>query len=207
MWSCYYDYVFGTLLKLARWSNSEAGAPVPDPELRDLVGELTGEAFAVAFNQIGEYDPAKVALPSWIIWKGRAAMKGIVGTAIARGVRDKGYVHLDDELQWASYAGQLEAGQAWVAGSPEDEVIRRESGARVRAILRDMPADYARALVEVYVRTPPVKGRIGIVARDMGRGSSAMDSLLRRAVRDFIRRFEGSAAGADEAGFDGRDEE
>ncbi len=200
MWSLYYDYVFGTMLKLARWFNSAAGAPVPDPELRDLVDELTCEAFAVAFDRIDEYDPAKIALPSWIIWKGRAAMKGIVGTAIAHGVRDKGHVHLDDELQWASYSDQLEAGQAWVAGNPEDEVIRRESGARVRAILRDMPADYARALVEVYVRTPPVKGRIGIVARDMGRSSSAMDSLLRRAVRDFIRRLEGGAAGPDEAG-------
>lgn len=200
MWSLYYDYVFGTLLKLARWSNSAAGAPVPDPELRDLVGELTCEAFATAFDRIDEYDPAKVALPSWIIWKGRTAMKGIVGTAIAHGVRDKGYVHLDDELQWTSYADQMEAGQAWVAGSPEDEVIRRESGARVRAILREMPADYARALVEVYVRTPPVKGRIGIVARDMGRSSSAIDSLLRRAVKDFIRRLEGGAAGPDEAG-------
>ena len=200
MWSLYYDFVFGTLLKLARWFNSAAGAPVPDPELRDLVGELTCEAFAAAFDRIDEYDPAKVALPSWIIWKGRAAMKGIVGTAIAHGVRDKGHVHLDDELQRASYADQVEAGQAWVAGSPEDEAIRRESGARVRAILRDMPADYARALVEVYVRTPPVKGRIGIVARDMGRSSSAMDSLLRRAVRDFIRRLEGGAAGPDEAG-------
>lgn len=200
MWSLYYDYVFGTLLKLARWANSAAGAPVPDPELRDLVDELTGEAFATAFDRIEEYNPAKGALPSWIIWKGRAAMNGIVGTAIDHGVRDKGHVHLDDELQWASHADQLEAGRAWVAGSPEDEVIRRESGARVRAILRDMPADYARALVEVYVRTPPVKGRIGIIARDMGRSSSAMDSLLRRAVRDFIRRLEGGAAGPDEAG-------
>ena len=79
-------------------------------------------------------------------------------------------------------------------------MIRRESGARIRAILREMPADYARALVEVYVRTPPVKGRIGIVARDMGRSSSAMDSLLRRAVKDFIRRLEGGTAGPDEAG-------
>jgi DNA-directed RNA polymerase specialized sigma24 family protein len=200
MWSLYYDYVFGTLLKLARSFNSAAGAPVPDPELRDLVGELTCEAFARAFGLIGEYEPAKGALPSWIVWKGRAAMNGIVGAAIAHGVREKGYVHLDDELQLASYADQMEASQAWVAGSPEDEVIRRESGARVRAILREMPADYARALVEVYVRTPPVKGRIGIVARDMGRSSSAMDSLLRRAVKDFIRRLEGGAAGPDEAG-------
>jgi hypothetical protein len=71
-----------------------------------------------------------------------------------------GYIHLDDELQRTAYADQLEAGRAWVAGNPEDEVIRHESGASVRAILKDMPADYARALVEVYVRTPPMKGRI-----------------------------------------------
>ena len=199
MWSLYYDYVFGTLLKLARWSNSAAGAPVPDPELRDLVDELTGEAFARAFDRIDEYDSGKVALPSWIIWKGRAAMKGIVGTAIAHGVRDKGYVHLDDEMQWVSYADELDAGRGWAAESPEDEILRRESGAPVRAILRDMPADYARALIEVYVRTPPIKGRIGLVAHDMGRSSSAMDSLLRRAVTDFIRRMEGGAGGADEA--------
>lgn len=200
MWSLYYDYVFGTLLKLARWYNSAAGAPIPDPELRDLVDELTCEAFATAFDRIDEYDPTKVALPSWVVWKGRAAMNGIVGTAIAHGARDKGYIHLDDEVQRASFADQLEVGQPWVAGSPEDEVIRRESTARITAILRDMPADYARALVEVYVRTPPIKGRIGIVARDMGRSSSAMDSLLRRAVKDFIRRLKGGAAGSDEAG-------
>jgi hypothetical protein len=203
MWSLYYDYVFGTLLKLARWSNSEAGAPIPDPELRDLVGELTCVAFATAFDRIDEYDPTKVALPSWVIWKGRAAMNGIVGKAIAHAVRDKGFIHLDDELQRASFADQLEVGPAWVAGNPEDEVIRRESAARITAILRDMPADYARALVEVYVRTPPVKGRIGLVARDMGRSSSAMDSLLRRAVKDFIRRLEGGA-GSDEREEGGR---
>jgi DNA-directed RNA polymerase specialized sigma24 family protein len=200
MWSLYYDYVFKTLLKVARWYNSAAGAPVPDPELRDLVGELTCEAFATAFGRINEYDTSKGALPTWIIWKGRAAMNGIVGTAIDHAVRDKGYVHLDDELQWTSYSDQLDASQAWVAASPEDEVIRRESGAQVRAILREMPADYARVLVEVYVRTPPIKGRIGLVARDMGRSSTATDSLLRRAVKDFIRRLEGGAAGSDEAG-------
>ena len=127
-------------------------------------------------------------------------MNGIVGNAIDHGVRDKGHVHLDDELQRVWYADQSNAGPDWVAGSPEDEVIRRESAVPIRAILRDMPADYARALIEVYVRTPPIKGAIGIVARDMGRSSSAMDSLLRRAVKDFIRRLEGDAAGSDEAG-------
>jgi DNA-directed RNA polymerase specialized sigma24 family protein len=196
MLQIYYDYLFATLLQLARWQNSAAGAPIPDPELRDLVHELTGEAFVSAFGRIDGYDSDKAALPTWIVWRGKALMKGVVGSAIAHAVRDKGYVHLDDELQRVSYADQPNAGQDWVARSPEDEVIRRESGAPVRAILRDMPADYARALIEVYVRT----GAIGIVARDMGRSSSAMDSLLRRAVKDFVRRLEGGAAGSDEAG-------
>ena len=200
MWSIYYDYVFGTLLKLARWANSAAGAPVPDPELRELVDELTGEAFARAFAQIDKYDPAKVALPSWIIWKGRAGMNGIVGSAIDHGVRDRGHIHLDDEVQRASYADQLDADPNGMAGSPEHEVIRRESAARITAILRAMPADQARALVEVYVRTPPVRGRIGIVARDMGRSNSAMDSLLRRAVKEFTRRLKGDAASSGKAG-------
>jgi len=200
MLSIYYDNVFGTLLQLARWQNSAAGAPIPDPELRDLADELTGEAFASAFDRIDEYDPAKAALPTWIIWRGRALMNGIIGKAIDHGIRDKGYIHLDDEVQRASYADQMETGPAWVAGSPEDEVIRRESAARMTAVLRAMPADQARALVEVYVRTPPVRGRIGIVARDMGRSSSAMDSLLRRAVKEFRRRLKGDAAGSDEAG-------
>jgi DNA-directed RNA polymerase specialized sigma24 family protein len=200
MLSIYYDYVFATLLQLARWQNSAAGAPIPDPELRDLVHELTGEAFVSAFSRIDGYDPDKAALPTWIVWRGKALMNGVVGSAVAHALRDKGYVHLDDELECVSYVDQLDASPAWVAGNPEDDVIRRESGAPVRAILRDMPADYARALVEVYVRTPPIKGRIGIVARDMGMSSSAMDSLLRRAVKDFIRRLGGNAAGSDGAG-------
>jgi DNA-directed RNA polymerase specialized sigma24 family protein len=199
MLSIYYDYVFPTLLQLARWQNSAAGAPIPDPELRDLVHELTGEAFVSAFSRIDGYDADKAALPTWIVWRGKALMNGVVGSAVAHALRDKGYVHLDDELEYVSYVDQMDAGPAWVAGNPEDEVIRRESGAPVRAILRDMPADYARALVEVYVRTPPIKGRIGIVARDMGMSSSAMDSLLRRAVKDFIRRLGGNAAGSDGA--------
>jgi DNA-directed RNA polymerase specialized sigma24 family protein len=200
MCSSYYDYVFGTLLKWARWANSEAGAPVPDPELRDLVNELTGEAFARAFAQIDKYDPTKVALPTWIIWIGRARMKGIVGSAIDHGVRGKGHIHLDDEVERASHADQLEASRGWVAPSPEDEIIQRESAARITAILRAMPADQARALVEVYVRSPPGRGRIGMVAHDMGRSSSAMDSLLRRAVKEFARRLEGDGADSDEAG-------
>jgi hypothetical protein len=92
-------------------------------------------------------------------------MNGVVGNAIAHAVLAKGYVHLDDELQWASYVDVLEAGPGWVAGSPEDEVIRRESGAPVRAILRDMPADYARALVEVYVRTRRMPAHVPAAAR------------------------------------------
>lgn len=200
MWLIYYNYVFGALLQLARWQNSAAGAPIPDPELRDLVDELTGVAFASAFDRIEEYVPTRMALPGWIVWRGRALMNGIVGKAIARGVRDKGHVHLDDDEQLTSHARELENISGWVAGSPEDEVIRRESEARIRAILKAMPADQARALVEVYVRTPPVRGRIGIVARDMGRSSSAMDSLLRRAVREFTRRLKGDAAGPGRAG-------
>jgi len=200
MLSIYYDYAFVPLLQLARWQNSAAGAPIPDPELRDLVHELTGEAFVSAFDRIDEYDPAKAALPTWIIWRGKALMNGIVGNAITHGVRDRCHIHLDDEVQRASYADQLEAGPAWVAGSPEDEVIRRELAARVTAILKDMPADQASALVEVYVRTPPGRGRIGIVAHEMGKSSSAMDSLLRRAVRTFTRMWKGDAAGSDEAG-------
>lgn len=196
----YYDYVFGTLLKWARWANSEAGAPIPDPELRDLVNELTGEAFVRAFAQIDRYDPAKVALPTWIIWIGRARMNGIVGRAIRHGIRGRGHIHLDDEVERAIYADQLESRPGWVSPSPEDEVIRRESEARISAILRTMPADQARALVEVYVRSPPGRGRIAMVAHDMGRSSSAMDSLLRRAVKEFIRRLEGDAADSDEAG-------
>jgi len=86
--STYYDYVFGTLLQLARRFNSEAWAPIPDPELRDLVHELTCQAFATAFARIEEYDPARMALPGWIVWRGRALMNGIVGNAIDHAVRD-----------------------------------------------------------------------------------------------------------------------
>jgi DNA-directed RNA polymerase specialized sigma24 family protein len=200
MWTIYYDYVFGALLQLARWQNSAAGAPIPDPELRDLVDELTSQAFASAFDRIEAYDPSRMALPGWIVWRGRALMNGVVGKAIDHGIRDKGHVHLDDDEQLASHTRELENISGWVAGNPEDEVIRRESEARITAILRAMPADQARALVEVYVRTPPVRGRIGIVAHDMGRSSSAMDSLLRRAIREFTRRFKGDAAGPDKAG-------
>ena len=67
MLSIYYDYVFATLLQLACWQNSAAGAPIPDPELRDLVHELTGEAFVSAFSRIDGYDPDKAALPTWIV--------------------------------------------------------------------------------------------------------------------------------------------
>jgi len=200
MCSAYYDYVFGTLLKWARWANSDAGAPVPDPELRDLVNELTGEAFAKAFARIDEYDPAKGALPTWIVWMGRRRMNGIVGSAIDHGLRSKGSIHLDDEVERAAYANQLESHPGWVALSPEQEIIRRESAAQITAILRAMPLDQARALVEVYVRSPPTRGRIAMVAQDMGRSSSAMDSLLRRAVKEFIRRLGGDGADSDEAG-------
>ena len=200
MCSTYYDYVFGTLLKLARWANSAAGAPVPDPELRDLVNELTGEAFVTAFDQIDDYDPTKLALPAWIIWKGRARMKGIVGSAIAHGLRSKGHIHLDDDVERATYASQLESSPGWVAPSPEDQVIQRESEARITEILRAMPVDQARALVEVYVRSPPGRGRIGMVAHDMGKSSGAMDSLLRRSVKEFTRRLRGDGGDPDEAG-------
>ena len=63
MLQIYYDYVFATLLQLARWQNSEAGAPIPDPELRDLVSELTGEAFVSAFGRIDDYDPDQARFP------------------------------------------------------------------------------------------------------------------------------------------------
>ena len=178
----YYGYVFGALLKRARRQNSMAGAPVADDEIKNLVEELTGKAFLSAFDRIEEYEHSKSALPTWIVWQGRSLSNGVVGKAIRKAL------HRESEIDEALAQQPGHRGRTFPANpSAEDQVVHTQitqvQREKIDSILRKMSRDQASAIVEVLAWERPIPS----VAVTMGRSHVGMDSLLRRAIKEFRR--------------------
>ena len=76
-----------------------------------------------------------------------------------------------------------------ITNDVEKEVFAHLRRADIEAILRAMPRDQVRAIVEVWLQPQTRSGETAIkaAARRMDRSHQAMDSLLRRAVRTFKR--------------------
>jgi len=187
VYTIYFAYVFGALLVLARRQNSHAGAPLPDDDLKELVESLTSQAFASTFERIAEYDQAKSALPTALVWRGKALMRGIVGKAIREALRDQRSVHLDDPDLRPTWRWERQQETNGLTRSPEQELEHREQSRILRAkfegVLERMQGSQASALIEVLASGKSISS----VAEAMGKSSTATDSLLRRAVREFRR--------------------
>lgn len=184
----YFDYVYSALLRLSRLLNSKWYSPLPDIEIQELAEELTGLAFGKAFADIASFDESKSALPSWIVWKGRAALKGTVLKEIREAARHarRGTPDLTEQ----GFAGEDASGAQL---DPADEAVRRlsmaESDSRVRTILASMLPSHRQALTAAYLGSPSGSSAVDVIAIAMGTSKFAADSLLRRAVREFRRRW------------------
>ena len=184
----YFDYVYSALLRLSRLLNSKFYSPLPDPEIKELAEELTGLAFGKAFADIESFDESKSALPSWIVWKGRASLKGTVLKEIREAARHAR--HGTPDLTELGFAGEDASG---AQPDPADEAVRRlsmaESDARVRTILASMLPSHRQALTAAYLGAPSGSSAVDVISITMGTSKLAADSLLRRAVREFRRRW------------------
>jgi DNA-directed RNA polymerase specialized sigma24 family protein len=174
---------------MSRLLNSKWYSPLPDLEIQELAQELTGVAFGKAFADIASFDESKSALPSWVVWKGRSALKGIVLKEIREAARRARAGTLDVTEQ--GFVGEDASG---THPDPSEEAVHRlsmaESGAQVRSILASMLPSQRQALTVAYLGAPSGSSAVEVVAITMGIGRAAAESLLRRAVQEFRRRWE-----------------
>ena len=194
----YFTRVHGWLLHWVRRRNSSLGARVSDDEVRDLTAALTDEAFLQAREDIDSFDPDRSAFPTWVQWKGMNRLKGTLDREL-RGWAD--HDSLDRPPRRRPDARDHLQAPLPVARSAEDEAI--DSAAeiatrdRIDAILTTMPVDWAKALIQVWVpRLDGMPYPIKSAAAGIGLSPTAMDSLYRRAIRDFLRRWQ--ALGGDD---------
>lgn len=185
-----YDPVYKALLTQARNRNSSLGGRLPDPEVQDLARILTNEAFLIAMRRVAEFDPLVSPLPTWVYWLGRARCKGLLDPLL-RQERDRAAQESFDGAGGEALASAPSAEAEAVAG-----LEQAESRARIAAILRAMRSEWATAIVQVQlVREEGHPYPIQVAADRSGRSVEAMDSLLRRATRDFKARW-GQAYGS-----------
>jgi len=190
-----FQAVFNPLLQHARRLNSKYRGALPDDEVRDLARVLTSEAFRQAMARIAEYDPARAELPTWVVWLGKAKANGLIGP-ILRQARARATEYNLDDANDLRIKALIDKASRRSSISPEDVVVhraeRQDLADRVSHVLQQMSPVYARALLEVWTRRQdglpyPVAG----AAEVMGKSHEAMDSLLRRAERQFRRLWAG----------------
>lgn len=191
-----YGPVFRTLLHWGRRLNSHYGGPLPDPDIQDLTHELTAEAFMSAFARMNAYDESRSSLMTFVAWRGRALMNGVVLKEIRAALRNApaaANTVPEDETSSAEPRS---------LDNVEDEVLARLGLREIEAILQAMPADQALAILEVWIRPRPRPRETPITAaaRVLGRSDVAMDSLLRRATKRFRQLWLERAGGANGEG-------
>lgn len=188
---CFANIHAGLLLS-ARKRNSSFGAPMTEAEVQDMATLLTDEAFLQAMQDIDNFDPERSALPTWIRWKGMSRLKGVLDPELrARTSVDS----LDAPARRrADYRDHLQAPPPSSA-SAEAEALRSAgeaaTRARIDAILAAMRPDWANALIRVWLaRQEGSSAPIKAAAEAAGLSQVAMDSLFRRAARDFHARWQ-----------------
>lgn len=191
------DYVIRTLYGFAKTLNrNKDGKPIlNEEEFRGAVQDLSRTAFAEAFAAIAAYDPAKGAsFPTWVVWKGRARLRQVVGRAVKARIERDLQVTLESIESLPAEIRETYLPDAWHA-NPETIYLAKERQvehrAKIEAVLRAMPAEQARALVTVHIALADAgRARIKDAARATGRTVEAMDSLLRRAEKRFRQEWE-----------------
>jgi hypothetical protein len=186
-----FEAVFGSLLIHARRRNTSHGAPVDDPEVQDMTLTLTGEAFVRAMDDIAAFDPALASLPTWIVWKGRSRLKGVLDPLLRQ---RKEYDTLDAPPRRRDNArAHLQPPPPSIPGAETEAIIaagHADLKRRVDAILAEMPPQWVDAIVRVWAaREDGVPYPIKAAAESAGLSADAMDSLFRRAARDFKQRW------------------
>jgi hypothetical protein len=181
--------VFNPLLQHARRMNSKYRGALPDEEVRELARLLTSEAFRQAMARIAEYDPDRAELPTWMVWLGKAKANGILGPILRQAHARALEYDLDDDGNRGIQA-MIDKAAMESSVTPEDAFLqsteRQRLVSRVTEVLQQMSPEHARALLAVWARRQdgapyPVAG----AAEAMGKSREAMDSLLRRAERQF----------------------
>jgi hypothetical protein len=194
-----YVQIHSYLLGHARRRNSYQGAPIGDPEVQEVTTMLTNDAFVEAMSDIEAFDPSKASLPTWIKWKGRAKMKGLLDPVI----RFRKLQRVDLPPPRRADARDHLQGTPPSSRSAESEALSMISTTNLREqvmkVLAAMPADRAALLLRVWdARLDGNPFPIRSVAARAGVSAVAFDSRYRRAARDFSTRWQ--AAYGDDRG-------
>ena len=145
-----YAEIHGHLLGHARRRNSYKGAPIGDSEVQEVTTMLTNDAFIDAMNAIDTFDPSVASLPTWIKWKGRSKMKGLLDPVI----RFRKLQRVDLPLpRRADARDHLQAGPPSSKSAESDALIQISTTnlrERVMTVLAAMPAERAALLLRVW---------------------------------------------------------
>jgi DNA-directed RNA polymerase specialized sigma24 family protein len=191
------DYVTRALYRLAEGVNrTKGGEPILDPrEFRAAVEDLARTAFAEAFAQVASFDPTRSSFTTWVVWKGRARLRQVIGSAIKDKIGRAVQVEIETIEELPAHLRATYLPGPWGA-DPEETAVRgvqqTEYRQKIEAVLRALPEDWARALVLGYVIHGDDFGRAGVTAAALatGRSVDAMDALLRRAKKGFVEGWE-----------------
>ena len=148
--------------RVYRFCRSRLDAPYDDAEVEDIVQETMLKALRNLHGYRGD--------ASLFTWVCQICRNEIAAWHRRRSLLDLG--------------GEQEAG-AGVDDPAGDEFERRSTEEAVHLVLDRLPADYAVALEQKYVMGRSVTE----VARELGRGRVATQSLLARARRAFARHY------------------
>lgn len=132
------------------------------------VEEAAGEAFARAWQRMGEFDPARTTMLSWLLM----VTKYTALDYRRRLVRQR-YTP-DGQAKVIPLEAVLEPA---APSTPEDEAARRERSQQLHAALAQLPESDRELLVRRYFLEHP----IGEIALEMGLSRTAVDSRLFRA--------------------------
>jgi RNA polymerase sigma-70 factor (ECF subfamily) len=144
----------------------------------DLAAEVAQETFVTALGRIGDYDPERGAMSTWLTYTARNCIR----SALTRSKR-----HRAEAARWQAIDKALVAayGEMEHAPLPDEIVEKHETADLVRMTLAHLPEDYREALTRRYCQQQPLEE----IAASRGTTAVAVKSTLHRARLAFKAAF------------------
>jgi len=144
----------------------------------DLAADVAQETFVTALGRIGDYDPERGAMSTWLTYTARNCIR----SALTRSKR-----HRAEAARWQAIDETLVAAYREMERAPlPDEIVEQhETADLVRMTLAHLPEHYREVLTRRYCRQQPLEE----IASSRGTTEGAVKSTLHRARLAFKAAF------------------
>lgn len=144
----------------------------------DLATEVAQETFVTALDRIGDYDPERGAMSTWLTYTARNCIR----SALTRSKR-----HRAEAARWQAIDETLVAAYREIEHAPLPDAIieKHETADLVRMTLVHLPEDYREVLTRRYWRQQPLEE----IAASRSTTAEAVKSTLHRARLAFKAAF------------------